>query len=582
MAKSKIITKPAGSSDSQALTWLLVGGSLVTIFFWAPLVDPFNAPKSWILSVTAFWLLGWVGFNWKKFSADRTLRIASIVSAVYSLTLLAAFFATDNLFIGFFGDYARRTGFLSYFSLTIFFLAGAYLFRLKQIAFLDRATLIVGFLIGIYGFLQHYSIDFIKWNNAYNSVLSSLGNPDFAAAVMAIFFVLNCGLVFNSTKKIWARSLAGLNLLLLLVTIIFSQVRQGLLAGALGAAIIALVWIHQRQKIVAYVLAGFSVLAGIGAVMGMLNMGPLVKYFYKVSVTYRGDYWRAGWRMFTSHPFFGVGLDRYGANFRFYRDATQVARRGPDVISNAAHDVPIQLAATGGLFVLVAFLALTGFIAWRGIVALRRTSGVEQIVVATIFGAWVAYEAQSIISIDNLGIAIWGWILGGAVVGISVVDVPQLARATKSGSALLQPMVSGLLGLTLFVLSLFFFQAESAMRTAQNFKPPTSGPTVATYQQYANKSLTYGIKDPHFRLLNAGMLAQSGALVTAEERLSDLVKSDPHFYDAIQLLATIYEHTNDTTSAIPYVKDLIAIDPYNKTLINRLQKDESAAQPVKK
>jgi O-antigen ligase len=582
MAKSKIITKPAGSSDSQALTWLLVGGSLVTVFFWAPLVDPFNAPKSWILSVTAFWLLGWVGFNWKKFSTDMTLRIAGMMSAVYSLTLLAAFFSTDNTFIGFFGDYARRTGFLSYFSLTIFFLAGAYLFRLKQIAFFDRATLIVGFLIGIYGFLQHYSIDFIKWNNGYNSVLSSLGNPDFAAAAMAIFFVLNCGLVLNSRKKIWIRSFAGLNLLLLLVTIIFSQVRQGLLAGAFGAAIIALVWIHQRQKIVAYGLAGLSVVVGIGAVMGMLNMGPLVKYFYKVSVTYRGDYWRAGWRMFTSHPFFGVGLDRYGANYRFYRDATQVARRGPDVISNATHDVPLQLASTGGIFVLLAFLALTGFIGWRGIVALRRTSGVDQIVVATIVGAWAAYEAQSIISIDNLGIAIWGWILGGAVVGISVVDVPQLARAAKPGSALLQPIVSGLLGLTLFIVSILFFQAESAMRTAQNYKPPTSGPTVAIYQQYANKSLTYGIKDPHFKLLNAGMLAQSGAVATAEERLSELVKSDPHFYDAIQLLASFYEHTNRAASAIPYVKDLIALDPYNTTLIARLQKDESAAQPVKK
>ena len=582
MAKSKMITKPAGSSDSQALNWLIVGGSLVTVFFWAPLIDPFNAPKSWILSVTAFWLLGWIGFNYHRYSSDSALRIASFLSGVYSLTLLGAFIATDNTFVGFFGDYARRTGFLSYFSLTIFFLASAYLFRLKKIVFLDGATIVVGFLIGFYGFLQHYKIDFIAWNNAYNSVLSSLGNPDFAAAAMAIFMVLNFGLTLNNGRAIWIRAVAGINTLLLLVTIIFSQVRQGLLAGAFGAAIIALVWIHQRQKIVAYGLAGLSVVVGIGAVTGMLNMGPLVKYFYKVSVTYRGDYWRAGWRMFTSHPFFGVGLDRYGANYRFYRDATQVARRGPDVISNATHDVPLQLASTGGIFVLLAFLALTGFIGWRGIVALRRTSGVDQIVVATIVGAWAAYEAQSIISIDNLGIAIWGWILGGAVVGISVVDVPQLARAAKPGSALLQPIVSGLLGLTLFIVSILFFQAESAMRTAQNFKPPTSGPTVAIYQQYANKSLTYGIKDPHFKLLNAGMLAQSGAVATAEERLSELVKSDPHFYDAIQLLASFYEHTNRAASAIPYVKDLIALDPYNTTLIARLQKDESAAQPVKK
>jgi hypothetical protein len=311
-------------------------------------------------------------------------------------------------------------------------------------------------------------------------------------------------------------------------------------------------------------------------------MGPLVKYFYKVSVTYRGDYWRAGWRMFTSHPWFGVGLDRYGANFRYYRDATQVARRGPDIISNATHDVPLQLASTGGIFVLLAFLALTGFILWRGIVALRSTTGVEQLVVATVFGAWAAYEAQSIISIDNLGIAIWGWILGGAVVGISIVDFSAPSGAIKPRDVILQPLVSGVLALVLFVVAILFFSAESAMRTAQNYKAPTTGPTVAVYQQYANKALTYGIKDPHFQLLNAGMLAQSGAVSTAEKKLADLVTADPHYYDAIQLLASFYERTNNARLAIPYVKDLIALDPYNKTLVTRLKTDESSAQPVKK
>jgi hypothetical protein len=409
-----------------------------------------------------------------------------------------------------------------------------------------------------------------------------LGNPDFAAAVMAIFMVLNFGLTLNSGRAIWIRVVGGLNSVLLLVTIVFSQVRQGLLAGAFGIAIIVLVWIHQRQKIVAYVLAGLSVLGGIGAVLGMLNMGPLVKYFYKVSVTYRGDYWRAGWRMFTSHPWFGVGLDRYGAYFRYYRDATQVARRGPNIISNATHDVPLQLASTGGIFVLLAFLALTGFILWRGIVALRGTTGVEQMIVATILGAWAAYEAQSIISIDNLGIAIWGWILGGAVVGISVADGPALSRMIKPRDQILQPLVSGVLALVLFVVAILFFSSESAMRTAQGYRAPTSGSTVATYQQYANKPLTYGIKDPHFVMLNAAMLAQSGSLTTSEKKLTDLIAADPHNYEAVQLLATIYEKTKKFSLAIPYVKDLIALDPYNKTLATRLKTDESSAQPVKK
>ena len=104
MAKSKVVQKSAGISDRQAMNWLLVGGSLVTLFFWAPLTDPFNAPKSWILSISGFWLLGWIGFNWKKFSGNKTMWIAGLLSAIYVATLFVAFVATDNKFIGMFGD----------------------------------------------------------------------------------------------------------------------------------------------------------------------------------------------------------------------------------------------------------------------------------------------------------------------------------------------------------------------------------------------------------------------------------------------------------------------------------------------
>ena len=33
--------------------------------------------------------------------------------------------------------------------------------------------------------------------------------------------------------------------------------------------------------------------------------------------------------------------------------------------------------------------------------------------------AWIGFQAQSLISIDNIGIAVWGWLLGGAIIGLS-------------------------------------------------------------------------------------------------------------------------------------------------------------------
>jgi hypothetical protein len=345
---------------------------------------------------------------------------------------------------------------------------------------------------------------------------------------------------------------------------------------------VVVVWVWQRQKIAAWVLTGLGIIGGIAGVAGMLNKGPLTKYFYKISVTYRGDYWRAGWNMFVHHPLFGVGLDRFGAYFRQYRDATQVARRGPNLISNAAHDVPIQLASTGGIFVLISFLALTFFILWRGIVALRKTSGTEQIVVAVIFGAWATYEAQSLISIDNLAIAIWGYILGGAVIGISVLPESEVKVKHAGNTYILQPLVSSGLALVMVIMGILFFESESAMHTLSGIQVPKQQSQIQEYEQYALKPLGYNFKEPTFEVQIAGDLAEAGNFSNAITQLQAVIKNDPHNYDAQDTLSRIYEFQKNFASAIPVRQVMVKEDPYNKTLAVQLATDISSSTPAVK
>ena len=574
------------------ISWLLLGGSLVSLFFWGTLEDPFNAPKSWILYCMGFWLFGWIIFQVRDRWSSKVDRQVLILSSVLGLAFIAAFIATDVKLQGLFGDFARRTGLLSYLSLILFFTAASLLFSLSNIALFDGVTLVTGFLIGFYGFLQHYKIDFIKWKNPYNNVTSTLGNPDFAAAVMAIFMVLAIGLVLNSSRKIWIRIWALLNIVLLLITIIFSQVRQGLLAGAAGTAVIVFIWVYQRQRIVAWAIAALSFIVGVLGLFAMLNQGPLKNYFYKVSVTYRGDYWRAGIRMFKDHPLFGVGLDRYGAYFRLYRDSTQSLRRGPSIVSNAAHDVPIQLAATGGIFVLAAFLAVTIFIGWRGVVALRSTTGMDQLVIATFFGAWVTYEAQSFISIDNVGIAIWGWILGGVVVALSrsisakAVTTPvngkvspsskaakgQKSSAKNSYGVLSQPFISALLFALGIGICLPMSSADSSLKIARSYAKPTAS-NLDAYLQIARKPLSYKFADAHIKNSVAIMLAQSNQFSESKSILKKVYSSDPHSFEALSILALIDENRQNFAEAAMYRQKISLNDPWNYQNLLQLGED---------
>jgi tetratricopeptide (TPR) repeat protein len=558
--------------NQKAMKWLILGGSFVTLVLWTNLNDPINVPKSWILCIAGFWLLGWVISQVKYRWQNSCLRWAIILGCCFWIALVASFVATDNKFIGMFGDYQRRTGLLSYSCLIVFFLAASFLINLKSLKSLHLATVFVGFLVGIYGFAQHFKYDLIQWNNPYNSVLSTLGNPDFAAAFMGIFAVLNFGLLIQSKYVRWLRLLSGANVLLLLTVIIFSQVRQGLLIAAAGITSIAIVWTFQKSNKSGYAISALGLIVALLSLIGMLNKGPIAKYIYKVSITYRGDYWRAGWRMLINHPFFGVGLDRYGAYFREYRDTTQALRRGPDLVSNAAHSVPIQLASTGGIFVLLTFIALTGFILWRGVIALRTSEGSNQITVATIFAAWLAYEAQSFISIDNLAVAVWGYILGGAVVGISLI--PNLPNNKQVKASILQPLFSSILALSVFAISALFLQAEMAMRSSSSLPLPQSSSQIKEFEVAAKKPLSYVFQEPAFSIKVAASLAQAQDFQAAEEILQRTIKSDPRAFDAMETQARIYEYQQRWSKAVQLRQKMITLDPFNSNLKAQLLQDQ--------
>jgi len=564
--------------------WILGGAVAVTLVFWAGFNDPFNAPKSWLISISGFWIIGWLLFQRKRIASERSLTIAATLSLFFVLSMTIDLLITDNKYVGFFGEYGRRTGYIEYISLIAFFLASAIVIDGDFLETLTNIFLVLGFVIGIYGFLQHFHIDFISWNTPFNSITSYFGNPDFAAAAMAIFLILNFGLIiYRNSYRV--RVIACFNVVLLAITIAFSRVLQGVVASILGVSVIGLIWLYQRNRSASLVFAGLGFMSLIMGIAGTLNVGPLRHLLYKSSVAYRGDYWRAGWRMFITHPWFGVGLDRYGANFRLYRDQTQVLRRGPDIVSNAAHNVIIQIAATGGIVLLIPYTALIGFIAWRAVVAIKMARDQRKILVVTLVATWIAYEAQSLISIDDLAVAIWGFIIGGAIVGTSLslqrggTKQPSLPSRRISGLEAaefpLQQTLSYSFILIPFVLSIILMRSETAYRQLQSTMAPAKGSQSQLYETIALKPISYGLREPLFEVGSANALASGGDYPKAEILLKKVLARDSKNFDAANTLAAIYEYLQDFQKALPIRSITVQLDPQN-TKMRQLQKSDQS------
>jgi len=119
------------------------------------------------------------------------------------------------------------------------------------------------------------------------------------------------------------------------------------------------------------------------------------------------------------HPWFGVGFDGYGDWYRRTRTLESVLSSNKDVTTDAAHNVFLDISSSGGFPLLLIYLILVIYTLISAIRVLKRSREFNPPFVA-IFAGWVAYQVQSLISINQLGLAIWGWVLTGLIIGYEI------------------------------------------------------------------------------------------------------------------------------------------------------------------
>ena len=566
MAKSKASNK---TTDVNPVSWLIAGLAITTLYFQTNLADPFNSPKMWIIILSGAWLTGFIYSHRRLIWEIAAIKKIGMFIAFFALSGLFATLVTDFKYVAFFGDTQRRNGYLSYLSLSLVMFAAAIFIRISSIKRIYFVTYFVGVVTLGYAILQTNGKDFVKWNNPYNSIIGTVGNPNFAAAVMAIVGVLIFSMVLNSDFKKPLRYFGLLVTALLYVVIYLSDARQGLLAFTLGIGVFAIIYLFNKNKKFGFAASGLGIVAFIFSLLGMLQIGPLEKLLYKPSVSVRGYYWRAGFEMFKDKPLTGVGMDRYGAYFKEYREVGYPLSYGFDITSSNAHNTFIQFFATGGMFLGISYLALNIYIAKVGISSLRRAKGNNLYLLAGIFSAWVAFHAQSLVSIDNIGISIWGWLLGGAIVGLSISVGPddnldKSYFASKPGSInLTRAMISGVFGIMAVLLVSILYRGENAAfkaRTNFNLVDPA---TKTVFYNSQNAVIKNKLSDPSYVLSSGMYLAQGGYVDEGLTAVRNVYKNDPRNLDALNALILASEQLGKKEDAINYRLKMAELDPWN-------------------
>lgn len=468
-------------SEKRLSSLLALGGTLVAVIVTDRIsIDPVNVGKMTVLTVFAGALLALL--LTKAGEIFKESKVLVFVLMALLLVFLTSILLSENSWErGFFGAYGRNTGFLSYLALSIFLFSSSVIKANSNVHKILHCFFLVGFLNLIYNLLVISGNDIFTWNNPYGTPIGTFGNPNFISSFMGMFITAILGYSVFYLKSMKIRFVYLIQIPVAVFIIHRSGSLQGYIVTLLGCTLVMafFVWFKLKSKML---FSGFAVIAitsGVVGVLGMLQKGPLSSVLYKPSVTYRGEYWSAGINMGLDKPFFGQGLDSYGTYYRLYRDPSALIAPGVNTVTDSAHNVFIDIFSGSGFIGLALYLAVIGLVLHSAFTVTRRMKSPDGIFIV-LFTTWLCYQAQSVISINQVGLAVWGWVLTGLLIGyphlserVSLAITESKLQGKKSNKSKEPNVVSAGTAISIFagavvatIVALPPFVADAKMRSA--------------------------------------------------------------------------------------------------------------------
>ncbi len=564
--ESKISLMLDKSSEKVIAKWLYLGVPSVSLLVTGfANYDPVNVAKMVAavgigFAIWALVLKGNLAVLWRE---QRLVTIA--ITLFIASGVLSTFASEAPVEQNLFGVFGRNTGLITYLGLAGILIGATLLRSLNHYQKLSQGLIVAGLVNVFICALEIAGFNIFGFNNIYAQILGTFGNPNFISSFLGIFISAFLAYVASPGISKRIRLISPLVIGLTIYEILDSKSIQGVVVTVIGFGIVGFFLVKSYFKKTIYQLSYLALasVAGAFGVAGALQIGPLTQYIYKRSVSLRGEYWRAGITMGMDHPLTGVGFDTYGDWYRRTRSASAMILPGPNTVTNSAHNVNIDIFAYGGFPLLISYLAILVIAAIAIFKVILRTNGYDKYFypLAT---AWVCYQAQAMISINQIGLAVWGWVLTGAVIGYErctrLTNTNEEKKNASNDRKLIKDhststFLTSVIGLAIgLVISFPPFIADSSWRTSMK-----SG-SIEKVQSAANKWPL-----DSYRLANVAVLFEQNKFPQQAYGTTKLLNSfNPSYFDGWKLLASISQSQPQEKSAAE--KKMSDLDPRNLDL----------------
>ena len=533
------------------------------IVFTKNISDPVNEPKLLSLGLTSFcalviFIIPNIRFLFVNY------RAIFLVALFSPLLMLVISVTSDSPFSqNWYGVQGRNTGFLAHLGFMILTIA---LLTFGEIRSIDKvlAGLAVSAVVNILYCLWVLLFgDFIGWNNQYKSLLGTFGNPNFISSFLGISISLFVSFLFLRKQKPWQYLVAVMLIFVAIYEIFMTNSIQGLILVVVALYINVFYFILTKigRQFVSVVYLLFGLCMAFLGLLGANGKGPLASLLFQETFIFRKQYWLAGIEMGLRNPLTGVGMDSYGDWYRQMRTEESTVSPGLNVVTNVAHNIYIDAFASGGILFLLVYL-FPAIFALLSIIRVSRKVKQFDFRFVSLVSLWFCYQLQSLISISQIGISIWGWVLSGLL----IVYPKLISNQLNTNDIRVQPAIKDRVTSLTRTPMLIVFSTVAILI----YSPPIIADyrwTSAYITRDATKllaSLNESFVSPSnsFRLAQAAQIFEASNLNTqAYEIALRATEFNPRNFDGWQLLYYVKNSSAEEKSLSK--KMMIELDPLN-------------------
>jgi len=568
--RQKSAISPNDSSSLFQPLFLTVALSCVAI---APFTfDAFIIPKLLVLYSGLLAIIVIALVKREKLQKLNSVPIWLVVILTLIVFTITTSTANSNtpLLRSMFGQFGRGNGLFYYFGVfTVLLIATMSYSKTDEKNFAKSMTYL-STAFGTYALLQSAGIDFAKLDSkGLSATVLTFGNSNFAGGMLAILF----GYIFTRAFASQGFNYRDLTISLALLLALYETAAvQGYLI-VLFVIIIVLpirfveISKSRNRKFSLYLFWGFGALL---VALGASGLGPLARIFERPSFQMRIEYWVVGLRILKDNLLLGIGSDRF-----YDVTPTYMSPGSLQTITTTRMDSPhnwfLSFGASFGIIALLLFVLL--FVAitlsyLRKMQLIRFLSDPS----APTFIAFLCVVIDALVSIEQPGLGIWLYFLGGKVLAsvissssaklVETIDQNVAKRISTSSFVL----VFSLLATTTSIYFVTYRFVNDALLRSSIQNVMTSNPVDADLKKF--ETLTIKLRaEPEYVVQSVPILAKFGdgpALLSISKSFYDY---NPRSIQAIGIRAQVLKVVTSLESSCFLQAKLITNTPWQKDIV---------------